>query len=72
MARVPVKSSDLSHVEYDRDAGTLRVWFHSGGTYEYHGVPESTHDGLMGAASKGKYFHRHIKHNDEYECKKLG
>jgi len=69
MARVPVKSSDLTHVEYDGGASTLRIWFHSGGSYEYYGVPESAHNGLMDAASKGKYFHQHIK--DKYKYKKL-
>lgn len=61
MARVPVKSSNLTHVEYDGDARTLRVWFREDRLYEYYGVPRSEHDGLMAAVSKGEYLHERIK-----------
>lgn len=68
MARIPVESSNLSHVEYDGAAEELRVWFHSGGPYTYLGVPQAAYDGLMSAPSKGSYFYRHIR--DEYDCEK--
>jgi len=58
---VPVLSTDLSHARYDPDAGVLRIRFHSGGVYEYYGVPRRAYDLLLAAPSKGKYFHQHIK-----------
>jgi len=69
MAKIPVESSDLSDVKYDEGARTLRVWFHSGGVYEYREVAKETYDGLMSAESHGKYFHRHIK--DRHDHTKL-
>ena len=37
------------------------IAFHSGGVYEYYGVPYSEYAGLMNAYSHGKYFHANIK-----------
>ncbi len=56
---IPVVSSDLSAVGYN--GGVLVIRFHSGGTYQYSGVPESVYQGLMGAPSHGRYFHANIK-----------
>lgn len=49
MNMIPVNSSNLSAVGYD--GSTLRIQFHSGGLYDYSGVPESVYIGLMNAAS---------------------
>jgi len=70
MGKIPVESSDLSHVGYDEGSKTLCVWFHGGGVYEYDDVPRSVYDGLMSASSHGKHFHQHIK--GEYNYKKAG
>jgi hypothetical protein len=48
-------------VGYDPSSRRLEVEFHSGGVYQYSGVPESIYQGIMRAASKGSYFHDHIK-----------
>jgi hypothetical protein len=56
-----VSSSDISSVGYDRETATLEIEFNNGGVYQYDGVPEVVHGALMGAASKGKYFHTNIK-----------
>ena len=40
---------------------TLEIEFHSGGIYQYRGVPPSIHMGLMGAGSHGRYFHAYLK-----------
>ncbi|MGO8698091.1 MAG: KTSC domain-containing protein [Limisphaerales bacterium] len=55
-----VQSSDLAAVDYDW-SGTLTIAFHSGGVYEYYGVPSSEYNGLMNASSHGKYFHACIR-----------
>lgn len=61
MKRAPVQSSNITSVGYDPSAGILEIEFHSGGVYQYLGVPKAVHDGLMKAASKGSYFHHYIK-----------
>jgi len=70
MDKILVDSRDISHVGHDEGSEILRIWFHSGGVYEYDGVPRSEYDGLMSATSHGKYFHQHIK--DKYSYRKLG
>ncbi len=68
MNRVSVKSSDIASVGYEN--GTLEISFHSGGVYQYSNVPENVHQSLMSAASKGGYFHDHIK--DIFPTLKVG
>ena len=59
MNMIPVNSSNLYAVGYD--GSTLRIQFHSGGIYDYVGVPESVYNGLMNASSKGSYHAANIK-----------
>lgn len=59
MNRVAVVSSNLQSVGYC--GGTLEIAFHSGGIYQYFGVPETVYCALLGADSKGRFFHRNIK-----------
>jgi hypothetical protein len=61
MERTPVRSSNIRSVGYDLASRMLEVEFHSGGLYDYSGVPETIYQGLMRAASKGSYFQDHIK-----------
>ena len=70
MNRITVRSSNIRSVGYALEARTLEVEFHSGGIYQYSGVPETIHQGLIRAASKGTYFHDHIK--DRYRCRQMG
>lgn len=63
---IPVSSSDIAAVGYHRWTSTLTVAFHSGGVYEYYGVPYSEYAGLMNASSHGSYFHAHIRNNYRY------
>lgn len=60
MKREPVQSSNISSVGYNPDTSTLEIEFHSGGKYQYYGVPSQVHEGLMKAESKGSYFHHYI------------
>ena len=69
MNRTPVRSSNIRSIGYEPETRALEVEFHSGGVYQYSGVPENVHHGLMRAASKGAYFHDHIK--DRYPCRQV-
>ncbi|MDN3029434.1 KTSC domain-containing protein [Streptomyces sp. S.PB5] len=59
MERVAVRSSNVRSVGYS--GGILEVEFHSGGVYQYHGVPEHVYAGLVAAHSKGTYLDRMVK-----------
>ena len=61
---IALGSSNLAGADYS--AGTLVIAFHSGGVYEYYGVPYSVYAALMSADSHGKYFHAHIKNRFRY------
>lgn len=61
MIRQHVISSDLAAVGYDADTRVLEIEFLDGSVYQYSPVPMSTHQGLMGALSHGRYFHAHIR-----------
>ena len=61
---IAVQSSNLAGVDYWW--GTLTIAFHSGGVYEYYGVPYSEYAGLLNASSLGKYFHACIKNRYSY------
>ena len=69
MDRTSVRSSNIHSVGHDPASRTLEVEFHTGGIYQYSGVPEAVYHGLMQAASKGAYFHDHIK--DRYPCRRV-
>lgn len=69
MQHVCVSSSNLASVGYDPQTNTLEILFHSGGLYQYFGVPPHVYQGLMSASSHGKYFHQHIK--NIYRFRKL-
>lgn len=60
---VPVTSSQLSYIGYDKDSNTLYITFKNGSVYEYTDVPITVYNELMGAASVGKYFASNIKNN---------
>lgn len=61
MDRSRVRSSNIRSVGYDAASRMLELEFHSGGLYQYSGVPETIYQGFMRAASKGSYLHDHIK-----------
>ena len=69
MERTQVTSSNIQSIGYDPDAQILEIEFKNGGTYDYSGVPEYIHAGMMNAESHGKYFHANIK--DRYPFTKL-
>jgi hypothetical protein len=71
MERVPVSSSNLASVGYDAGSATLEVEFNHGGIYQYSGVPDEIHQGLMNAGSHGTYFDQCVK-KAGYSYVKLG
>ena len=61
MQRIPVESTTLAALAYDRSRQQLELEFHNGSVYHYRGVPERTYQELSQAPSKGQYFNRNIR-----------
>ncbi|MFZ6665651.1 KTSC domain-containing protein [Peijinzhouia sedimentorum] len=59
--RIPLASSTIASVGYDKAARILEIEFHHGAVYQYIDVPESVYKELMGSPSKGSYFINEIK-----------
>ena len=59
-------SSVLAAMTYSLDA-TLDLAFRSGRIYRYFAVPPPIVEGLIAAASKGAYFHRHVRNRFRYQ-----
>ena len=66
MKRTSVTSSNLSSVGYDPERSILEIEFHGGRVYQYYNVPIRVYDGLMNAASHGRYHHQNIKNRYRY------
>jgi len=54
-------TSNLRAAWYDPSKLTLTIEFRSGRRYEYDGVPATLYDGLLLAASAGRYHHQWIR-----------
>ncbi len=61
MTAVSVLSTALAAVAYDSDTRCLWIQFRDPVVYRYDDVPAAVVEGLLEAASKGSYFHRHIR-----------
>jgi hypothetical protein len=61
MLSTAVESTTLRAVAYDRADQVLCLEFRSRVVYCYFGVPQSVHQDLMAANSKGSYFNRNIR-----------
>lgn len=60
---IPVESSNIRSIGYDRHTGTLRVVFHRSGAYDYPNVPPELVFDLLFAESHGEFFNRQVKPN---------
>ena len=69
MKRIPIKSSNLHSVGYDKKSQILEIEFLNGGVYEYSEIRKELHEGLMAAPSHGKYYNKFIK--GQYPVTKL-
>lgn len=62
MDRVPVESTNLVSVGFDKPLKTLEIAFKGGGIFTYTGeTAEEHHRNLMAADSKGRYFNSSIR-----------
>lgn len=61
MTATSVLSTALAAVAYDSDTRCLWLQFRDHAVYRYDDVPPAVVEGLIEAASKGSYFHRHIR-----------
>lgn len=61
MNRIAVSSSNVASVGYDQYSNTLEIEFHSGGVYQYSGVPQNIYTNLVNASSVGSYLAHHVK-----------
>jgi hypothetical protein len=64
---IPVKSSLIKAIDYDRDTMELTVEFKSGGRYVYRGFSLGMWDNFHTAESVGKFFAENIKGHYAYE-----
>ena len=67
--RVPLWSSNLQAAAYDPGTNVLTIEFRSGTAYAYNKVPQNVYEGLVRAASHGRYFHQWIR--DRYRYRRL-
>lgn len=54
-----VNSSAIAAIDWSD--GTLSIWFHGSGRYDYPNVPKSVYDAFLGARSKGSFYNDHIR-----------
>lgn len=57
---VAVESTAMVSIGYDLTQELLQLEFCSREIYHYFGVPAPVHEALLGAPSKGRYFHQAI------------
>jgi len=58
---LPVTSSNVEAVGYDRATQTLRIVYIRGGTWDYAGVEPGVYERLLRAPSKGKFIAQSVK-----------
>ena len=58
---IPVESSNIAAIGYDKETKTLKVQFKGGADYFYKGVPAEHFAKLKDADSLGSYLGKHIK-----------
>lgn len=58
---IPVVSSNIEAIGYDRNTSTLRVVFQGARAYDYMDVPPEVVLDLMFAASHGSFFAKQVK-----------
>lgn len=63
---IPLRSSVLAGLRYDRDRQLLWLRFQTGEIYVYRNVPAVVPQALVDASSHGQYFNSAIR--GRYEC----
>lgn len=59
--RIPVASSTIASVGYDKEAHILEIEFHHGAIHQYVDVPEKVYEDLLNSPAKGSFFMNEIK-----------
>ena len=67
--RIPVASSNIASVGYDKEEHILEIEFHHGAINQYFGVPENLYEELMNSPSHGAYFMNEIREKYSYNKK---
>ncbi len=67
--RIPVASSNIAAVGYNKKTHILAIEFHHGAIYQYIDVPEKVYEELMNSPAKGAYFMNEIKKKYSYRKK---
>lgn len=67
--RIPVASSNIASIGYDKEAHILEIEFHHGAIYQYVDVPEKVYEELMNSPAQGAYFMNEIKSKFNYQKK---
>lgn len=63
MQRQAVESTNIKSVGYDPEDEVLEIEFHSGGVYQYLGVPPAVYEGMLAA----RYFGEFVRLRYPYE-----
>jgi ATP-dependent DNA helicase RecG len=67
--RIPVVSSNIAAVGYDKEAQILEIEFHHGAIYQYVDVPEKVFEELINSPAKASFYMNEIKGKFEYQKK---
>lgn len=68
--RIPVVSSNIAAVGYDKEENILEIEFHHGAIYRYIDVPEKVYIELINSSAKASYFMNEIKGKYSYNKNK--
>ena len=66
MKMIPVNSSAITHIGYDKDTKKMKITFKGSGTYDYCNVQGNVFESFINASSIGSHYSRYIK--DKYNC----
>ncbi len=66
---IPITSSNIKEVAYNKREKELQICFVNGSLYVYYEVPESVFENLLNAESAGKFFYNTIK--NKYACERI-
>lgn len=59
--KIPVISSNIASVGYDKNERILEIKFHHGAVFQYFDIPEKVYEELMSSPSLGAYFMNEVK-----------
>jgi KTSC domain len=66
MRRIPVRSTTLRSVGYDKASRVLEAEFRTGRVYQYRGVTPNLYLSFLAARSKGTFFNKVIRDSFPY------